>query len=237
MARQALIILFVVIAFGILVPIYKGFGFLDARIIAAYACLALLFVAPASAELAATQGKSAPASTVLGRIAIIVAWGWGMTVLILGTAVVTLNIANPGGTRRGGFIAPPPQFVAAVLVFSLSASVAIALLGAVLARRLSAAAIKNILRTAFLAVLLTLALGSRFLPENVTLAISDRFNTRRALTHLAWESSVVSAVIAALLLLVLLKMRPEGPFAPQGPFAQGPFAKIPKTENLDEGGG
>jgi hypothetical protein len=208
-----------VIAFGILVPIYKGFGILDARIIAAYAFLALLFVAPASAELAATEGKGAPASTVLGKIAIIVAWGWGMTVLILGTAIVTLNIANPGGTRRGGFIAPPAEFLAAVLVFSLSASIAIAMLGAVLARRFSAAAVKNILRTAFLFILLALAFGSRFLPENVTLAIFDRFNTRRALTHLAWESSVVSATIAAVLLLVLLKIRPQRPVAPKGPVA------------------
>jgi len=85
MARQALVILIVVIAFGILVPIYKGYGFLDARILAAYACLALLFVAPASAELAADSSRA-----LLGRIAIIVAWGWGMTVLILGTAIVTL---------------------------------------------------------------------------------------------------------------------------------------------------
>ncbi len=54
MARQAVVILLVVIAFGILVPIYKGFGFLDPRIIAAYSFLALLFIAPASAELAAT---------------------------------------------------------------------------------------------------------------------------------------------------------------------------------------
>ena len=76
MARQALVILIVVIAFGILVPIYKGFGFLDPRIIAAYACLALLFVAPASAELAARTEK-APGSGILGRIGIIVAWGWG----------------------------------------------------------------------------------------------------------------------------------------------------------------
>ncbi len=55
MAMQALVILMGVIAFGILVPLYKGFGFLDPRIIAAYACLALLFVAPPSAELAATH--------------------------------------------------------------------------------------------------------------------------------------------------------------------------------------
>ena len=75
MARQALVILLVVIAFGILVPIYKGFAFLDARIILAYACLSLLFVAPASAELAATHGKDASPSQLLTRIAVIVAWG------------------------------------------------------------------------------------------------------------------------------------------------------------------
>jgi len=216
MARQALVILMVVIAFGILVPIYKGFGFLDPRIIAAYACLALLFVAPASAELAAASSAGLP-----GRMAIIVAWGWGVTVLILATAIVTLNVMN----RRGGFITPQPEFLASVLVFSLTASVAIAMLGAVLTRRFSATGVKNILRTAFLAILLALVFGARFLPESVTLAIFDRFNTRRALTHLAWESAAVLAVIAALLFLVLWKTQPESP-----------FAKIPKTENPDEGG-
>ena len=204
----------VVIAFGILLPIYKGVGFLDPRILAAYACLAFLFVAPASAELAAAGTAGLP-----GRIAIIVAWGWGVTVLILATAIVTLNILNPGGApRRGGFTAPPLEFLASILAFSLSASIAIAMLGAVLARRFSATGVKNILRTAFLVVLLALAFGSRFLPESVTLAIFDRFNTRRALTHLAWQASVF-AVVASLLLLLLLTTRPEGP-----------FAKIPKTE-------
>jgi hypothetical protein len=217
MARQALVILLVVIAFGILVPIYKGFAFLDPRILLAYACLALLFVAPASAELAATN-----AAGLLGRIAIIIAWGWGVTVLILATALVTLNVM----TRGGGFIAPPLLFLAAILVFSLSSSIAVAMLGAILARRFSAAQVKTILRTTFLVILLGLAFGSRFLPENVTLAIGDRFNTRRALTHLAWESSAVCGAIAALLLLVQWKTRPEGP-----------FAKIPMAENPNEGGG
>jgi hypothetical protein len=222
MARQALIVLFVVIAFGILVPIYKGFGFLDPRILAAYACLALLFVAPASAEFAATQGPGVSASGILGRIGIIVAWGWGITVLILGTAIVTLNVVS----HRGGFLIPPPEFLAAILLFSVIASIAVATLGAVLTRRFSATGVKNILRTAFLVILLTLAFGSRVLPESVTLSILDRFNTRRALTHLAWEGSVACAVIAALLLLVLLKIQPKGS-----------FAKIPIAENPDEGGG
>ena len=222
MARQALVVLMVVIVFGILVPIYKDIGFLDPRIIAAYACLAVLFVAPASAELAATHGKGAPSSGILGRIAIIVAWGWGITVLILGTAIVTLNIVS----GRGVFLMPPAEFIGAVLLFSLSASIAIAMLGAVLARRFSAGGVKNILRSGFLIILVTLAFGSRVLPESVTLAIFDRFNTRRALTHLAWESAAVFAVIAALLSLMILRNRPEAP-----------FAKIPMAENPDEGGG
>jgi hypothetical protein len=203
MARQALVILIVVAAFGILVPLYKGFGFLDPRIIAAYACMALLFVAPASAEMAASHGTSAPPAAILGKIALIVAWGWGMTVVILVTAIVTLNLM----ARRGGLLAPPLGFLAAVLTFSLSASIAIAILGAVLARRFSAAAVKNILRTGFLVILLALVFGSRVLPERVQLEIFDQFNTRRALTHLAWESSAVFVVVAALLMVPLLKAR------------------------------
>ena len=200
MARQALVILAVVIAFGILVPLYKGIGFLDSRIIAAYGCLALLFVAPASAELA--EVKTASASAVLARIGIIVAWGWGITVLILGTAIVTLNLMS---RRVGGFAAPPAGFIFAVLAFSLSAAVAIAMLGAVLARRFSARQVKNLLRTAFLVILLALAFGSRVLPESVTLTLLDRFSSRRALTHLAWESSAIFIATAVLLVIVLLR--------------------------------
>jgi hypothetical protein len=219
MAKQAVIILMVVVAFGILVPIYKGVGFLDSRILAAYACLALLFVAPASAELAAARAQSTSVSGLAAQIALIVAWGWGMTVVILATAFATLNIVSRGGPM----IAPPAQFMAAVLVFSLSASIAIALLGAVLARRFSAGGVKNILRTGFLAILLVFVFGSRVLPESVTLAIFDRLSTRRALTHLAWELSVLCAAAAALLAIavlksVALKSRPTAP-----------FAKIPKT--------
>ena len=138
-----------------------------------------------------------------------------------------LNLFNRGGGLRApaGLIAPPPLFLAAVLVFSLSGSIAIAALGAVLARRFSSSAAKNILRTIFLVILLGLAFGSRVLPDNVTLAILDRFNTRRALTHLAWEASVFFAVLAAALLPILLRSRHGRS-----------FANIPMAENPDEGG-
>jgi hypothetical protein len=225
MARQALVILFVVIAFGILVPLYKGFGFLDPRIVAAYGCLALLFVAPASAEL--TDG---PVSAVLARIAIIVAWGWGTTVLILAAAVVTLNVALNVAARRGGFLSPPLDFLAAILIFSLTASIAVAELGAALARRFSPAQVRNILRAGFLIVLLGLAFGSRVLPQSVTLEFFDRFATRRALTHLAWQASMGFAGIAALLLLVLWRL------VSSETRTEDSSAKIPMAENPDQGG-
>lgn len=221
MARQALIILIVVVAFGILVPLYKGFGFLDARIIAAYACLALLFVAPASAEIAASQEKGATALAVLAKSTVIVAWGWGITVLILASAIVTLNVVH----WRGAFAAPPLGFTASVLIFSWSASMMVAMFGALLARRFSAGVIKNILRTAFLVILLGLVFGARVLPDNVTLPLLLRLSTRRGLTHMAWQGAAGCGAIAALLLLILWKARPAGP-----------FDNIRMSENLNEGG-
>jgi len=231
MVRQALVILAVVVAFGILVPVYKGFGFLDPRIIAAYGFLAMLFVAPASAELAATHGKDATAAGILGRIAIIVAWGWGLTLLILATAVVTLNVM----ARRGGFLTPPPSFLVSVITFSLTAAIAVAALGALLARRFSAAQVKAILRTGFLVVLLALVFAPRLLPENVTLAIFERFNTRRALTRLAWQMSAMFGAVAAALLLGILWGRTaagDGPFVAS---AKIPMAEIPMKEEDEQG--
>ena len=77
-------------------------------------------------------------------------------------------------------------------------------MGAVLTRRFSAIAVKNILRIGFLVILLALIFGSRVFPERVQLEVFDQFSTRRALTRLAWESSIVCGVIAALLLIPLL---------------------------------
>ena len=211
MARQAVVILFTLLAFGILVPWYKGFTFLDPRILLAYALLAVLFVAPASAESAAAEAvskeseKRHPAARVLIRIARVVGFGWGITVLILGTALATLNLTN----WHGAFGGPPARFLAAILTFSLAASFAVAALSSVLARRLTAGAVKSILRLAFLIVLLGLALSSRFAPERWQILLND-YSTRRALTRLAWEGSAVCAVLAVGLLIPLLIKRNRG---------------------------
>jgi len=203
-ARQALTILIVVVTFGILVPWYKGFAFLDPRIIAAYACLALLFVAPASAELAAQPSPETSPGAMLGRIGIVVAYGWAVTVVILISALVTLNLTN----WRGVLITPPWFLCAALLVFSLTGSAAVATASAVLARHFTAAGVKSILRGVFLLVLLVLVFSSRLLPESWQIALMD-YTTRRAIARLAWEASGVAVGVTGLLLIPLLK-KPSG---------------------------
>ena len=205
MARQALVILFTVFVFGILVPWYKGFTFLDPRILLAYALLALLFVAPASAESAASyaskgQGEAPSAGRVLGRISLVVGYGWGIAVVILITGLVTLNLAN----WRGTLIAPPAAFFFAVVTFSLTASFLVATLSGVLAWRFSPTGIKTILRFGFLALLLVMALSNRLLPERWQIILSD-YSTRRALMRVAWEGAAVCAALAIILMIPLLR--------------------------------
>jgi len=191
MSRQAVVLLLIVVAFGILVPWYKGFAFLDPRMIVAYACLALLFVAPASAEAFANGEQSASPLTKIFRV---VAYGWGVTLLILVSAFVTINLTK----WQGAILAPPLEVCAAALMFSLTASIAVAAFSALLARHLSAGAVKMVLRLGFLLVLLAFAFSSR-MPDRWQIFLDDH-TTRRAITRLAWEGAGVCAVIAALLM-------------------------------------
>jgi len=199
MAKQALIILFTVLAFGILVPWYKGFAFLDPRMLAAYGFLAVLFVAPASAESFAGERDLASSRALLGRLVALIGFGWGITVLVLFTALATLNLSY----WHGSIIAPPAQLFAGVLLCSLAATAAVGTLSAVLARTFSAGVVKTILRFAFLGILLAFAMSAR-LPDAWQIWLAEH-TTRRAITNLAWEGSAICALIACLLLIPLLR--------------------------------
>ncbi|HLK20655.1 MAG TPA: hypothetical protein VKT81_16990 [Bryobacteraceae bacterium] len=199
MAKQALIILITVLAFGILVPWYKGYTFLDPRMLAAYGLLAVLFVAPASAESFASDIGVTSTRTTLGRLGLLVAFGWGVTVLVLITAIVTLNLAY----WHGSVVSPPAKLFAGVLVCSLMASAAVGTLSALMARTLSAGLVKTILRFSFLIILLAFAMSSR-LPDAWQIWL-DEHTTRRAVTNLAWEGAAVCGLLTAALLVPLLK--------------------------------
>lgn len=205
MARQALILVSVVLVFGVVVPWYKGVIILQPTIVMAYALMALLFVAPAASEFWSTISGPLSRSALAGRIFAIVGYGWGIALLMLVTALVTLNLAN----RTERILIPPRAFLAATLLFSLSASAAIAVLCVLLAGRFSAATAKAVLRGFFLLVLIMLAFGSRVLPESWQIVLADH-STRRAITRLAWQGSVVCAIVAALGLLLLLRRSRAG---------------------------
>lgn len=206
MARQALILVIVVLIFGVLVPWYKGATILQPTVLLAYALMALLFVAPAASEVWSVAPAPLSPLSMLGRIGAIVGYGWAIAVLMLVTALVTLNLMN----RSQRIYIPPREFLTAILLFSLAASAGIATLCALLARRVSAAGTKAILRAFFLLLLIVLAFGSRVLPDSWQIALADH-STRRAITQIAWQGAAVSAIIAALGLIFLLRRAGRGP--------------------------
>ena len=119
---------------------------------------------------------------------------------MLATAMVTLNLAY----RSQRVLSPPWPFLTSAVLFSLTASGAVATICALLARRFSAATAKAMVRAVFLLTLFGLAFGSRQLPDSWQIFQEDH-TTRRAITRLAWEGSAVCAVLAVLGLLLLLR--------------------------------
>jgi hypothetical protein len=206
MVRQALILLIVVLTFGVLVPWYQGLAFLQPWIVAVYGCMSLLFVAPAAAGFWSANPEPLPARTLLWRLIVLAGYAWAVALFTLIAAVLTLNLVS----GRGWFLPASQALFAAVLVFSLTASCAMAVLSALLARRFSAMTAKAISRALFLAVLLLIAFGSRLLPESWLIALSD-LTTRRAVTRLAWEGSAIAMVVAALLFAVLVNLLQKHP--------------------------
>jgi|SRR5579871_5444578 len=200
MARQALVVLIVVVTFGILVPWYKGVAFLQPWVVAIYGCMALLFVAPAASNFWDANPDPLPVRIMLGRLFQVALYAWGITLLTLAAAVVTISLAY----GHGRFYSIQTALMGSVLVFSLAASTAMAVLSALLARRFTAASARGIVRALFLLVLMVFAFGPRFVPESWQIALSD-LTTRRAITRLAWEGSIIAAVIAALLVAGLLE--------------------------------
>ena len=194
MAKQALIILAVVLVFGVLVPYYKGLEFLDPVVILVYSCMSLLFVVPASAEIFAGAEAVARAE-IISRMGMILAYGWGTIVLMLVSGIVTVNLTH----WYGRTLLPSAALLASALLLSLMATLTVISGTALLARRIGAHAAKSVLRFSFLALLLAGGFGFRYLPPEWRTTI-DRQMTTAGLIHFSlWASAVFCA--AALVLV------------------------------------
>jgi len=182
------LVLAVLLTFGILLPWYKGLEFLDPVMILAYCCLGLLFVAPASAEAFATTHQFSIPADVLKRMGAMLAYGWGVTILILAAGIATVNATH----WHGSILSPPATLLAASLLFSLTACGAVIGLCALLSRKLTAASVKGIIRAVFLVVLALLAFGRRFLGQQSQNAIDSQMTTE-GITHFAFLASAILA--------------------------------------------
>jgi hypothetical protein len=177
-----LLYLMVLAAFGVLVPMRWGFEFLNPMVLAAYASMSALFVAPVAADsfFSIRELRGQPShnyrALVLGRAIFIAAWGWLSAALVLATGLATLNIAN----RRGGVLLPPALFLASLALFSASASAFVTSLGAAVATGAkSAARAKRGLRTGFLLLLLLFLLTLRQAPEEWRYRLIQQLSAER----------------------------------------------------------
>ena len=200
MAKQAILVLGFVVLFGIFLPWYRGLDFLDPVMIIAYSCLSLLFVAPASAE-AFTSEREGPSSRETIRTSVMVlAFGWGLAVLVLITAIVTVNLTH----WHGYVLAPSGRLLIAAFLLSLTASIVVIASCALLARRFSASSVKGFVRLGYLIVLALLAFSSRLLPEHARTIVAENM-TSAGLTRLAFIASAVLAGIGTMLMVVAVR--------------------------------
>jgi hypothetical protein len=190
--RQLLVILAIVGAFGVLVPLYKGYEFLDRRLIVAYACLSAVIVAPIVTDRFAGESADDPLPRLLR------AWlfSWAFAAVLLAIALFTMNVS----TWRGSVVLPRTSFLIAAECLGLTVSAAVAGTGALLMRRFSADNVKAGFRALFLLVV-------------VALFLSDRYGaftmSTPAMTRLLFILSAFAGA-AALVTHVMLKMSAPG---------------------------
>lgn len=154
-----LIHILVIGTFGIFLPWMRGIEFFDPVLLAAYACLGILFAAPAAAQAFAGELPASMAE-VLARIAVAVAYGEVMTIAILMAAFATVYMTHPHMP-----LAPDVPGLAEANGFAMVASFAMGAIAGWITLRFSAGAARSLLRVIFLGLLVVFFFYSRWLPD------------------------------------------------------------------------
>jgi hypothetical protein len=177
--RGVLIHLLVIGTFGVFLPWMRGIDFLDPVMLDAYACLGVLFAAPAGAQAFAADRPQSLADA-LARIAVAVLYGEVMAIAMLMAALATVHL-----THLYFPIAPDLLGLIEASAFGVSASIAMAAIAGWITARLSAGAARMMIRVIFLGALVVFFFRSRWLPDMVT------------------TGAVVALVVAAIAILAL----------------------------------
>jgi hypothetical protein len=138
----------------------KGLDFLDSPVLGAYACLGLIFAAPAAAQ--AFQGAGFPTfGQALARVFAAVLYGELVVAALLAAGIGTIYV-----TRRGGFVPTPDwETLARCALFGLSASAMLASLAAWLTVEFSRRIAMVFLRVAFFGLLILFYYRGQRLPD------------------------------------------------------------------------
>jgi hypothetical protein len=188
--KRSIIISFLaaVLGFGILVPWWKGFEFLDAAILLASTAVSLVFVAPMVAS-------SFDRQHVGSQILRVVAFAWVIALLILVNGIATVNIRH----WMGQLLLPPASILFAALLLNLTAGFFIGLVTAESALRTGKpeSGVRNV-RIAFFLALASLVFVARFASP----ALRSRFDetmSAAGLLRIVLSLSGGMAVLSALL--------------------------------------
>jgi hypothetical protein len=147
--RSILPHLALLLTFAFVIPNLKGVDFLDSQILGAYACLGIIFAAPATAQafLAGTQASFQQAKA---RIFVSVLYGEIVALTLLGGGIATVYLTN-----RGRYVPQPDwETLARCALFGLGASAMLASLAALITVRFSRGVAMICLRVAFFGLLI-----------------------------------------------------------------------------------
>jgi len=156
--RAIILHLTLIAIFGVFLPLRKGLGFLEPIMITAYACLGVLFAAPAAAN-AFSKGRPQSMREAGVRAAKAIGYGEGLALLILVTGVVTVSVAH------GRALLPELDVLAQGALLGLAASTALALFSGWMTLRFSGAAARMGMRVIFIGLLVLFVFQGGRLPE------------------------------------------------------------------------
>ena len=180
--RVILVHVALVAVFGVFLPWMKGIDFLDSVMTAAYACLGVLFAAPAAAQ-AFSDERPGSIAGALACVAIAVAYGEFLALVILLAGFMTVYLSHPS------FMIPPDlTTLTRASALGLAAATALASVAGWVTLRFSAAAARLALRAIFLALLVLFFYRYRWLPDVAgTAAIVATGVAAIAIVALRWE--------------------------------------------------
>jgi hypothetical protein len=158
--RNAVTYLVVLLLFGMVVPAAKGLGFFDPVLLAAYACLGIVFAGPAAAQ--AFEKRPASLAQAVQWIAKAAAFGESLAIAMVACGIGTVYV-----THRGYVFPPDLESLAFAVLLGLAGSLTVASLAGWVTVQISSQASRMALRAVFVGLVALFYFKGRWLPSVV----------------------------------------------------------------------